>query len=297
MGWLFVPGLEGLSSGSGLPSDPPTGQFVTSKGKPLRRGSWRLACSTAAWPRLLSGMTSEHSTAGRGVAAWISSLPDSPASLTASRAPGPVQLTIAGCGLQFTGSSKPFSPESCSSKTSGGCSRRATAKPSARSSRIWPAWGSWEPGGASRLPTPELRTAEIACSSLGVVPTPSASCAGYSVGGQAGRAGPRRPSLETMAREGLWPTPRAADARTPGVSTRRQGSGTLTEAVRLWPTPMASDSKRIGDQRPEDPRHGQRGLPAAVHRAGGTGKLNPQWVEWLMGFPPGWTDCALSGTG
>ena len=25
-------------------------------------------------------------------------------------------------------------------------------------------------------------------------------------------------------------------------------------------------------------------------RAGNGGKLNPMWVEWLMGFPPGWTD-------
>jgi hypothetical protein len=25
-------------------------------------------------------------------------------------------------------------------------------------------------------------------------------------------------------------------------------------------------------------------------RAGNGGKLNPTWVEWLMGFPTGWTD-------
>jgi len=25
-------------------------------------------------------------------------------------------------------------------------------------------------------------------------------------------------------------------------------------------------------------------------RAGNGGKLNPTWVEWLMGFPLGWTD-------
>jgi hypothetical protein len=28
---------------------------------------------------------------------------------------------------------------------------------------------------------------------------------------------------------------------------------------------------------------------------GFTGQLNPEWVEWLMGFPQGWTDCDVSG--
>ncbi len=31
-------------------------------------------------------------------------------------------------------------------------------------------------------------------------------------------------------------------------------------------------------------------------RAGNGGKLNPMWVEWLMGFPPGWTDLKDSET-
>ena len=29
---------------------------------------------------------------------------------------------------------------------------------------------------------------------------------------------------------------------------------------------------------------------------GGTGDLNPEFVEWLMGFPIGWTECSASGT-
>ena len=28
----------------------------------------------------------------------------------------------------------------------------------------------------------------------------------------------------------------------------------------------------------------------------GVGKLNPTWVEWLMGFPIGWTDLGASET-
>jgi hypothetical protein len=35
-------------------------------------------------------------------------------------------------------------------------------------------------------------------------------------------------------------------------------------------------------------------LDFAVER--GSGKLNPQWVEWLMGYPVGWTDLKGSET-
>ena len=30
--------------------------------------------------------------------------------------------------------------------------------------------------------------------------------------------------------------------------------------------------------------------------AGNGGQLNPTWVEWLMGFPLGWTDLSASET-
>ena len=32
-----------------------------------------------------------------------------------------------------------------------------------------------------------------------------------------------------------------------------------------------------------------RGIPLS-------GQLNPVWVEWLMGYPAGWTDCEDSET-
>jgi hypothetical protein len=66
-----------------------------------------------------------------------------------------------------------------------------------------------------------------------------------------------------------------------------------------WPTPTAWLSMR--------PSHAEC-LPVlrhpgasielsdAVGQAGDIGQLNPTWVEWLMGFPLGWTDCEPSET-
>jgi hypothetical protein len=55
----------------------------------------------------------------------------------------------------------------------------------------------------------------------------------------------------------------------------------------MWPTPIARDYKGVG-------MDGQ--LPTEVAKVDGSGSLNPEWVEWLMGFPAGWTDLEPSGT-
>ena len=53
----------------------------------------------------------------------------------------------------------------------------------------------------------------------------------------------------------------------------------------LWPTPLTQDYTT---------RFAQGGMPLGMAvrmtEPGNTGKLNPTWVEWLMGFPTGWTD-------
>lgn len=62
----------------------------------------------------------------------------------------------------------------------------------------------------------------------------------------------------------------------------------LIQAVKMLPTPTAHDSKDVsaGDFR----RH----TPPLGCVAGGS--LNPEWIEWLMGFPTGWTDLKHSET-
>lgn len=92
--------------------------------------------------------------------------------------------------------------------------------------------------------------------------------------------------LRTAAIEyGLWPTPIASDT---GSRTKpyAQGGTPLSLAAKTWPTPCARDYRSPGKTRRERTGGSQgENLPQIVG-----GQLNPTWVEWLMGWPIGWTD-------
>lgn len=86
---------------------------------------------------------------------------------------------------------------------------------------------------------------------------------------------------------GLWPTPRAREAGDYQYSRGDHSKKvlTLTGAVKMWPTPRASDATGGYCHHPENVRPGGPALKEIIH-----GQLNPTWVEWLMGWPLGWTD-------
>lgn len=58
----------------------------------------------------------------------------------------------------------------------------------------------------------------------------------------------------------------------------------------LWPTPTSRDWKS-GKSSKETMERNSRPLSEVVG-----GQLNPTWVEWLIGFPLGWTDSGPSAT-
>jgi DNA (cytosine-5)-methyltransferase 1 len=71
----------------------------------------------------------------------------------------------------------------------------------------------------------------------------------------------------------------------------------------VWPTPTAGDAKSSGSRNTANSKaHPGISLTDAVRNDGGTGRtegggpLNPTWVEWLMGWPLGWTDFEHLGT-
>jgi len=68
--------------------------------------------------------------------------------------------------------------------------------------------------------------------------------------------------------------------------------GETTRALQSWPTPVASMSKGSSPnalQRRSGASRSKDRLDHAVMALHG-GQLNPTWVEWLMGWPLGWTD-------
>jgi hypothetical protein len=82
-------------------------------------------------------------------------------------------------------------------------------------------------------------------------------------------------------------------ARMPGGPRKKITSlAVMVKAIErgLWPTPTARDGRTLkgGWDRK---RQGGKSLAQTMLDAGhSSGRLNPTWVEWLMGFPAKHTD-------
>jgi hypothetical protein len=89
-----------------------------------------------------------------------------------------------------------------------------------------------------------------------------------------------------------WPTARATDGSKGGPNQRGSKGGLmLPSAVARYPSPSATDHKgssQAGQRRVQ--------LFEAIELTANSGTttqrmtLNPAWVEWLQGFPVGWTE-------
>ena len=125
-------------------------------------------------------------------------------------------------------------------------------------------------------------------------PTPQAADAERRGGDYARANGPNSggDDLTTAAGRATWPTPDAhmhtggrvrdtAKVSDTGQSAKGKRQITLNDSVRrqtaTWATPSATDAR--------GPGHGDQTRPTT---------LSPTWVEYLMGYPLGWTQTGTS---
>lgn len=285
MGWYYVPSVSApesadVNSDSGNWAFAP---FVMLNGIASPRPSSWHRWKARPWIARLSPTISNPSMAERGVESWISSLRDFPVSLSPSVAAVPAPTIHDGFGPSSSESSMRYDPGTSSWKMS----QASFLSEQISSSVVLPGSGSMRSGHVY----PRRRLARA-------------------TNGTAGSAWPTVQAVER--RNGL------ANPRT--VKSRENDSRiTLTERVAAWATSMSRDWKGLGEYKDtlttdvarwNTPRTTPRVVSELLRQPGrrdlkvpsGDASLkispilNPLFVEWLMGFPITWTDCAVSVT-
>lgn len=209
--------------------------------------------------------------------ASTSSAEGSPARTSASRARAQGSLGSAAA----YGASSPvllasFDPNSSSWRTS----QRCWVEGWTVFSETWPRSGLMRNGTAYRLPPLAPLTGGTEC---GLLPTPEASNTKL----VALRSGGREPKDFSKP---LWPTPNVYGLHNRPGASAKSGWG-LSSAVKLWPTPTAITDTGGAAMCKWGGSGSRAKLATMVTPVELNGSLNPTWVEWLMGFPLGWTDC------
>lgn len=260
MSYTYLQGL-GEESSAATFSDIPAS--VLSSGIPTPGESYSKGSGTTCYRASQSGMMFRHSTASRGKGASmslrvVSRVRTYPRLARAPESTAPNRE----CGDTWPASLARYDRDSCSWKTAQ-CSLLGG---SASYSETWPRWGTMRNGACWALPMPAHHTDD---NEFGFLPTPLAS----NTKANHMRSGGRPP-------RSYWPTPVAdGDRRT----NYAQGGTLLGYAVTMWPTPTVQDAKNNGA-----PSQMERNTKPLNAECGGA--LNPPWVEWLMGWPIGWTD-------
>ena len=245
------------------------------KSSPTPEPSYSTTRNSEISPTSPSGTTSAPLTENHSEATSTSLQEASPVrtsrqleKVPASQAPAPAY------GLKCTESFAKYDPATHSWKTPQ-CSLLADLD---EYSETWPKSGIMLHGACWELPTAAHPTAGIESGFLHMMPLPTART-GWSPG-------------ET------WPTPQATDYKRTNDSLQtclnRQFNGHQiglpeTVRIRMLPTPTCQDASNNGGK-----AQTERNTPPLNAVVGGA--LNPVWVEWLMGWPLGWTDLKHSAT-
>ena len=315
--WIIAPSTCCRSAqeagGSILPSDS---QFQTLersamwRSKPSLARYWRKRWKAVSWMRLLSGLTYEPLTLKDGAESWIASLRATRANRSPWRAKDLATKTLGTFGPKCGESLRSLHPRYASLRTSQGTLDWGSKK----SDQTYSEWITELKAYSSALRT-WARPTEGSESFLW--PTARGSSANGS--SEAERTGGNpRVRLETAAE--MWPT---ADCNTStrsnglmGPNLREKsvqfshqgqamncGSVSLNDGLNsrpLYPTPRGQDSYERRNFKTKQKIHAEgwdMTLPTFVETEQQM-RLNPTFVEWLMGWHLGLTafDCSETGS-
>lgn len=283
----------------------------TWRGKYTQRRYWYAVWRKESSVRLLYGTTLKPSTAARGVEKWIASLEDIPAKVSPSPEKCSARKTHDTSGRTSPASSTGAAPSSAFSRTSPGIYVWA----SRRSMMTFKDWVIELRAACSRRRRLVRRMAGSASSfSRWKTPT-STDYKGSSRPDQ--RVGQLSAQAEQNWPDSEWPTPDASlitdtedcEQWLARMNARREQErvkyGTpLGVASRIWPTLVRQSrlvarrgldyflqflpTSKSGVTRFTTPR-GLRRLSRKAEKNESL-RLNPNFAEWLMGWPIGWTD-------
>ena len=303
MSWHFSQALVAAYSGDTCSAGAPS---VQSSGNPIPA----LYCAPdrmKVFSRLSRfGMTFAPLTAdlGEDVLTWC--LAASPVRTSAQPAKAPESTeSAAECGRTWPESLARYDPVTRSWRTPQ-CSLLADLDVF---SETWPQWGTMHAGECWERTKPGHLTSGIASGlwPIGLdrmkethhVPTPTASdhierrCTMETKAAKLNPETNKSVSLDRYVK--MWPTPCATDHKGSGkAGTLRDRLDYATERgatkSNTYATPQARDFRSGSTDRWDNPDR-SRNLNDQIG-----GQLNPTWVEWLMGWPLGWTALKPLGT-
>lgn len=236
--------------------------------------AWR----TKSWMKRLSGLTLGHSTASRGVEKWVASLGGILASHSLSPVSDSGRPTQDTFGQTSEESSERFSQNGVSSRTSATTYEWASRK----SMTTFSKWVSELRRVCLRRKKLVLLTRESGCS---FCPTPSLQEGGQSIPKDAVWRGTT--AYKKDGTKKMWTTPQAHD-----VSPRGKGNRQNPKAGNAC---LAWDAMEFGKAFHCFPQ-GQKNSTGGEKSLSKDRTLNHLFVEYLMGWTIGWTDCERAVT-
>jgi hypothetical protein len=250
--------LSALSSGSPTPQAFLPPDRMTAFSRPSRFGMTFAPLTDDLGADLLTWFLADS-------LAKTSALPERAQALTES---------AAECGPTWRGSLARFDPASRSWKTA----QPSLLWDSEPSSVTWPRSGMTAGGQCWELP---MLGRPTSATGSGLWQTPVADDAANRIAGKWNSRGEPKLSAQVLIRQ--WPTPTVCGNYNRKGASPTSGDG-LATAVLKCATPTARDW-RSGKASQATMERNSRPLSEQIG-----GSLNPTWVEWLMGWPLGWTD-------